>query len=1843
MITKKDLVKIKVALVCIFCLLSIWRMPEVEAGQDDVSHQTHISSARGPWLADNCVACHTSGTPSETDVNYDLCIPCHSPDGAYDGMDDATIGAGYNWSKDTSKIYDTNGLLKVEKRKWCVGCHDDGSCLIQDAQAPNITGLTMNGDWESPVSIVSSSVEWADNLWDGHLETGCTGGNIIFDLGDSPGTISHIRLYSVNATVQWKVYGSNDLSTWTNIVIGQSVIWAAPVWETGPQDGWNKMKLDKFIPFRYLKLNKISTWPLGSDVLKEVEFKKDIQFGYYTTGHRISCDNCHNTASVHIDGISQTYRADLNNYQNGYRLNYVEVDGEIVPPLEIPRTGCNWQEYPRTDNDFALCFACHDKNKLLGDAYSLSGLYPIVDNPDAVTTGSWGEGSSTAGYYGTNYLYGEGVTGEPTAFCTWTPDLPSAGTYKVYARWTSWTNRATNAQYIIHHSDIDTMAPPQNQTINGGTWVLLGSFAFDGSGDEHVTLTNAANNYVIADAIRFEEYVPIVDNTDAETMGTWGEGSSTAGYYGTNYLYSEGVTGEPTATCTWKPDQLDPGSYKVYARWTSWTNRATNAQYIIHHSGTDTVAPPQDQTLNGGMWVLLGSFAFDGSGDEYVSLTNEADNYVIADAVRFGEFETVPLQTNFRNDRHMDEMGNVTNEHLRHLRGRYYCGNGKDWDSDWDGVSDSPQSCPACHNVHGSPAPAMTRHGESVSTPTTADKAPMFNLQYINEDEEKDPDLSDVMESIGAQTQFYGPGPGYPKKNHTCNMCHNDQITYYRTPVSTCGDCHVEVVNTHPSHSSHFEAGLRGPSLECYDCHATSPENRHQQLFADGKSLAETTVCDTCHSPEGGYNGVNSVNGSVGAKDNWENGVYYGPDLKPGKEKWCIGCHDDVPANSKKDGTGVNAPNISGNENDLYTYGTGWGYYKTGHGLEANESYPASGGVSAGAGLECNSCHDLSLSHIDHEARSFDCSDGSDPTEYQLGYRLKLVDGSDPMEIPLPLRIWSDPEPVNSATNFRLCYSCHDSGPYLDSANMNTNLRTNGVNRHAYHLIFNQLRYPADYNYDGSYNSRMTCVNCHNVHGSTQLAMVRDGKLIGREPGLKIWYNNDDLVTYEYNKNPPDPENLPLSASTGTLWRGATSLNLCTHCHGNDNILPEYRTPFQDLQQAPQLDWSGHADYTADGINPDSGLGGSSYEFRVKYTDKNNDAPSLIQVWVDENDNSIYEASEKYDMTLWDSDGTYYIDGEVYTKSLVLSKAGDNILHYRFYGSDGLEDATGLPNSNSTVTITNNTPQLAWTGELSYTTDGVNPNSESNSNSFEFRVKYTDLDNEAPTLIEVWIDQNDNGAYEAGEKYAMSGVDGGDATYADGKLYTKALEIAYTGDGLLNYRFYATEGIDEATGVATSDSIVQVPSGSTNTAPLLSWTGETNYANDGVDPDSGAASTNFEFRITYADDDNDAPTSIQIWFDENDNTLYEEGEKYTMTEADSADTDYSDGKLYVVTLQPASAGDGSVYYHFYANDGSDAATGVPTSDQALTLIDPQEVPGEYGTIQAAINAAGNGGIVLVADGTYSEMINFNGKAISVQSRNGSATTFIDGGGSMGPLVTFGTSEGSSSVLDGFTVQNGYRSCDGGGAGLYIDGASPRIQDCTITNNSVDCSRNGGGMYITNNSSPTISSCVLTCNSGTYGGLIYMNVSSSVTINNSSISNNTSTMFGGAIYADGGSVSISDSTLNTNTSFQCGGAIYCVNDCPLTITDCTLNSNLTTSALAGGAIYCKNSSLDISDSDLDHNSSRFGGAISSTGLNAKSVVVTNCTITNNTGDNGDGGGMYLVEVTAEECILSIIHL
>ncbi len=322
---------------------------------------------------------------------------------------------------------------------------------------------------------------------------------------------------------------------------------------------------------------------------------------------------------------------------------------------------------------------------------------------------------------------------------------------------------------------------------------------------------------------------------------------------------------------------------------------------------------------------------------------------------------------------------------------------------------------------------------------------------------------------------------------------------------------------------------------------------------------------------------------------------------------------------------------------------------------------------------------------------------------------------------------------------------------------------------------------------------------------------------------------------------------------------------------------------------------------------------------------------------------------------------------------------------------------------------------------------------------------------------------------------------------------------------------------------------------------------------------------------------------------------------------------------------------------------------------------------DYTSIKTAIEAPTtvDGDTVLVSGGTYVERINFGGKAITVQSVNGAASTIIDGNAN-GSVVTFENSEVASSVLDGFTITNGSGNNEEGvkrGGGIYcVNSSSPTIANCTIRSNNAN---NGGGIWCS--SSPTITNCTISANTGYSGGGgiycydssptitncdininngagifcdwhssptitdctitgnkrsgIYCNYSSPE-INNCTISNNDAG-FGGGIYCYGSSPSIINCTISGNTSrILGGGGILCWDNSSPEITNCTISSNYNY-GYAGGGIFCEySSSPSITDCIIRNNYSGWLGGGIYCGMSS-SPTIDNCQISNNTSRNGAG--------------------
>jgi hypothetical protein len=227
------------------------------------------------------------------------------------------------------------------------------------------------------------------------------------------------------------------------------------------------------------------------------------------------------------------------------------------------------------------------------------------------------------------------------------------------------------------------------------------------------------------------------------------------------------------------------------------------------------------------------------------------------------------------------------------------------------------------------------------------------------------------------------------------------------------------------------------------------------------------------------------------------------------------------------------------------------------------------------------------------------------------------------------------------------------------------------------------------------------------------------------------------------------------------------------------------------------------------------------------------------------------------------------------------------------------------------------------------------------------------------------------------------------------------------------------------------------------------------------------------------------------------------------------------------------------------------------------------VPADRTTIQAAIDASQNGDTVLVSPGTYAENINFEGKAINLTSLGGAANTIIDGG-AKGTVVTFSSGEGLKSVLNGFTIRNGWSSYAGGGIEIYysspsiigniitdnhavvgngidITSGSPLIKDNTISANTISPSSDGeGGGIATHGGSPVIIGNKILNNVSTSGGGIDISNIGRPTIQNNLIAGNTGGNYGAGIAIqnyDGAIISQNLIINNSGIAFGGGVSIY----------------------------------------------------------------------------------------------------
>jgi len=148
-----------------------------------------------------------------------------------------------------------------------------------------------------------------------------------------------------------------------------------------------------------------------------------------------------------------------------------------------------------------------------------------------------------------------------------------------------------------------------------------------------VAVLLALSTLLAPSAFAADEVVLDNGSPSVQVSGAWTSAALTPGFTGADYLYRPGSGGD--ATVFWPfPSNSAGGRYDVFARWTSGPNRASNALYWVS-SEAGRVSVTRNQQSDGGSWQPLGSFDFKPGKSQGVTLSDQSDGVVVADALRW--------------------------------------------------------------------------------------------------------------------------------------------------------------------------------------------------------------------------------------------------------------------------------------------------------------------------------------------------------------------------------------------------------------------------------------------------------------------------------------------------------------------------------------------------------------------------------------------------------------------------------------------------------------------------------------------------------------------------------------------------------------------------------------------------------------------------------------------------------------------------------------------------------------------------------------------------------------------------------------------------------------------------------------------------------------------------------------------------------------------------------------------------------------------------------------------------------------------------------------------------------
>jgi len=279
-------------------------------------------------------------------------------------------------------------------------------------------------------------------------------------------------------------------------------------------------------------------------------------------------------------------------------------------------------------------------------------------------------------------------------------------------------------------------------------------------------------------------------------------------------------------------------------------------------------------------------------------------------------------------------------------------------------------------------------------------------------------------------------------------------------------------------------------------------------------------------------------------------------------------------------------------------------------------------------------------------------------------------------------------------------------------------------------------------------------------------------------------------------------------------------------------------------------------------------------------------------------------------------------------------------------------------------------------------------------------------------------------------------------------------------------------------------------------------------------------------------------------------------------------------------------------------DGSLADMGAFPSNLGIPLAVTILVPGDYSTIQSAINASRSGDTVLVSPGSYIENLSIEGKDITLGSLF---------------LTTQDTSYISSTIIDGNQTGSAFTILNGGDGQTNLIGLT--LQNGSGTGDDFYLPWIGGGGIFTKDANIALDYCVIKDCQVPYrygGGVLFYPSAYSFSMNNSTVTNCSGPEAGGALALFSGDFSLQNNEFTDCSTSYSGGAIYVGGT--FEMINCRLIAN---SSNVGGALSTDGGTLLIKKSLFSNNVGGNGGGAIWSGHSAN-MVIDKSTIVNNDG-------------------------